>query len=1237
MNFGRVFELVQLDLRRNLRRPLYWIWVIILGLFAWGLSSGGLRIQSGDTAVGGTKAFITSEFGLAMTFAVVFGLVYSFFVAVAAGMTVIQDEEDKVTQLLHSTPLTPREYVWGKFLGVLASILVVLCLHVALAMAFNHVGVDADAADYIGPFALGNYLKPVIFFGLPLILFMAGMAFAVGTVTRKPILVFFLPVGLLLLCEFFLWEWSPDWLDPRLNKALMAVDPVGFRWLLETWLKVDRGADFYNTQPIELGLLFPLSRLGFVALGLFFMTWTSRRFANSLRGARKVSKRSLERLDPARDGAGRAVVPSPISALGMRQARPGFVRGLIHVALAEFRELRSQPGLYLFIPLIILFTVGNSSFLLGAFDTSLLLTPGVIAVRSMSWLTTLVCFLLMFYMVESLRREEATGIRSIYYSTPVGTGALLFGKALANSFVALVIMGVTLASSVAVLAFQKTVPITLEPFLLVWGLLLVPTFLLWCAFVSAAYAFTGSRYTTYAIAMGALAYTGWKVALGELSLPYNWVLWGALQWSDMGVFELTRDDLILNRLTALGLALFLTVLTVRVFPRRMFDATRTIVRLRPRALALTGLRLVPFAALPLITGVMLSNRVDDGFQGETAEKRAKDYWRKNVATYTDARIPDTVAVDIDLELEPSERWFQVKGTYELVNREAEPLRQVLLTANPTWEDLAWTMDGEAIEPEDREGLMVFTPPAPLATGDGVVIGFEHSGYVPRGSTKNGGGAWEFILPSGIVLTSFRPSFVPVVGYVEGRGVDEDNRHDSREYPDDFYEGVTASGFGSGAPFSTRVRITAPEEYTMNSVGVLVSEEVADGRKTVVWESDHPVGFFNVVGGRWAVHRGDGTAIFYHAEHAYNIEEMGVALDAARKFYSEWFYEFPWSELKLSEFPALAGYAQGFATNITFSENIGFLTKSDAKANAVFLVTAHESAHQWWGNILEPGKGPGGNILSEGAAHFSTMLLFEEVLGPRDRIAFSKLIEARYAKKRRVDSERPLVKIDGTRGGDETVTYDKGGWVFWMLLQRMGREHTLAGIRSFIAFYKADRDHPVLQDFVAHLRPFAPDAAAFDDFVNQWFFDVVVPEYELVDVERENVGGANGAERWEVTLRVKNKGTSRMPIEVAAVRGDRFPKADEETVDEETPRAMDPATVPDEDAILAAAPADEPKPEANEAEEPKDPYFDSRVTVTLGAGEELEVTITCDFEPERVLVDPDALILQLGRDHAIFRF
>jgi hypothetical protein len=70
----------------------------------------------------------------------------------------------------------------------------------------------------------------------------------------------------------------------------------------------------------------------------------------------------------------------------------------------------------------------------------------------------------------------------------------------------------------------------------------------------------------------------------------------------------------------------------------------------------------------------------------------------------------------------------------------------------------------------------------------------------------------------------------------------------------------------------------------------------------------------------------------------------------------------------------------------------------------------------------------------------------------------------------------------------------------------------------------------------------------------------------------------------------------MPVEIAAVRGERF----------------DPTG------------------------RPQAAYREARTTVTLGAGEEKPVSLACPFEPERVLVDPDAKVLQLRRKAAVVK-
>jgi ABC-2 type transport system permease protein len=1170
------------------RRPLFVVWALILGFTAWGLSTGTMQIRSGDATVGGTKAFVTSEFAVAMQLSIVTLLCYGFFVAVAAGMAVIQDEQWRVGDLLHSTSLRTGEYIWSKFAAVLATCMAILLFHLAAMVFCNHILPNSEAHEIRGAFHAVNYLRPALVFSLPTIVFLAGLAFAVGEWTRRPVLVFILPVLILMPPAFFLWEWSPNWLDPRLNSVLMWLDPAGFRWLNETWLKVDRGVAYYNHEAIPPDLAFLISRALFIAVGLGAVALCPRHFARSLRGV--TSRRTTRASVP--DDLPATITVASLPTMGTTTARPGLVNGAWQVARVELTELRSSPGLYLFAPLILLQTVGTSMLEVGFLDTPLLLTPGTFAVRTMGTLAFCLCLLLMFYLVESLERERSTRLAAISYATPIRTGSLFLGKGIAIVVVGLSIMLAVALAGVIVLLFQRKVGLAIQPFFLIWGLLLVPTLVVWTAFVMAVHTVTQNRYTTYALALALLGFTGYRLLTDQINWVGNWPVWSAVRWSDISVLELDRKALMLSRLLAMSTGVFLIVLAFAWFRRREWDATRVVHRLSPRALALASLRLVPWAIVPIFLAIWLALEVSWGYQGGAAKKQEKDYWRKNLATFLDAKVPDIKHVELDLELFPERGRYHIKGAYDLALPTDPPLNEILLTAGLHWEKLTWTKNDKPATPINRAGLFVFTLPDDLEHESTVRIGFEHEGSVPRGTSKKGGGTPEFIVPSAIVLTSFRPTIVPVLGYVEEAGIDDENRHDAKEYKDDFYKGETDSFAGSRAPYTTHIRITGPAEFTLNSVGNKTADSVKDGRRTVVWESDHPVSFFNVIAGRWQVERGEGTAVYFDAAHPYNIGEMRESLDAARRYYSEWFYPYPWRELKLSEFPALATYAQGFPTNITFAEGIGFLAKSTPENHAAFEIASHEAAHQWWGNILTPAKGPGGNILAEGTAHFSTILLVEQVKGLNSRIDFCKRLEATYGKDRQADSERPLVKITGEKPGDTTVTYDKGGWVFWMLANHMGRDRTLAGMRAFIKTYDGNPDHPVLQDFLASMRSFATDAAAFDLFTRQWFYEVVVPEYRLESPTKTAKGDG-----WVISVKLTNVGTGSMPVELAATRGRRF----------------------------------------REDGSPSADYREARVIDSPGTGESRTMVINAPFEPERIVVDPDAKVLQLRRKSATAAF
>jgi hypothetical protein len=212
-------------------------------------------------------------------------------------------------------------------------------------------------------------------------------------------------------------------------------------------------------------------------------------------------------------------------------------------------------------------------------------------------------------------------------------------------------------------------------------------------------------------------------------------------------------------------------------------------------------------------------------------------------------------------------------------------------------------------------------------------------------------------------------------------------------------------------------------------------------------------------------------------------------------------------------------------------------------DVAFYIVAHESGHQWWGNIVTPGKGPGGNILSEGLAEFSALLLMHHELGAAQGAEVRRRWERKYTLSRSADDERPIHRTDGSRPGDQVVTYDRAGSVFWMLRERMGEAAMLAGLRAFVAKWRNGvatpdgLDFPLIEDLVASLREHAPDQAAFDVFVGAWIFGTKLPDLQLDDVRTEAVDGGGHVVTGALRDVAIGRGRVDLPVEVVAKPAD----------------------------------------------------------------------------------------------------
>jgi ABC-2 type transport system permease protein len=1166
----RVLAVALQEARAQARSPLA-LGLVAFALFATLFVNPAAMIPSGDLAIGGVRPFSNSRHALAQSFALTGLIFYTFLTSLLAGLSALREDEARVGDLLHSTPLTAAEYITGKFAGMIAALFAILAIHVTLAMAWYEGGAMVGARAILGPFQLLNYVVPALVFLAPGIVFCAALSFAAGVRLRSALAIYAGPTGLFFFALAGLIPRPASWLDPVLTAVFSAFDIWGARWLSIVIFQADRGVEYYNTAALAFDGPFLLNRAFVLLTPLLAIVFAVRHSRGRVRGARSNRQKGYTGPPTALPSASLPTAPR-WRELGMTSKAPAALRSALEMARADVRQLWAQPGAWLFILFSMLLTLESAGSMRGIFDSEVILTSGGLAVQLIETLSIVGCLMLMFHIVEALDRPRRLGLHPLIASTPARDVAILFSPWLSGAL----LLSTTLAACAGVAAMmqalQRTVPIDLMPFVLVWGLLLGPTFLAWAAFVTATFAVTRSRSATCVVGIAALMGTGALLLSGGMTWLTNWPLWGALRWSDMGLFELDREALVLNRLVALGAALGLSGLAVASF--RRCDPDPVSRRAWPIA------RLVAAALLTAVPAFTLSQRIDDGVDGRRAREAAADYRRLNTAAWGAVAPPGLVHVDARIDLEPALGRMQVRGTFEVENRSESAVTRLPFTVGPGFQNVSWSIEGAPVAHQDRAGLHVLPLPRPLAAGARASVAFAYEARVPRGASRNGGGASEFILPSGVALDTQGQNFLPTPGFVEGIGVNAQNRIDPAEASDDHWRSVLPPVAGPAAPFTARMEVTAPAGYTVNGVGRKIRESDAAGRTTVVWETEHPVRFLNLVAGRWASRKGEGVAVFHHPAHAHNAEVILRTLESSRRLFSTWFRPYPWSELRLSEFPDHATRARSFPTNIPFSEGIGFLTRRAGDAGGIDLpvvVTAHEAAHQWWAHLLMPGAAPGADVLLEGMAHYSTLLLLEAEHGDASRAEFARGLESRYVGERRADAERPLLRIVDARGAtDETAVQDKGAWVLWMLDELLGREAMLKGLRSFIARFEGSRDHPALHDLIEELRPLAPSEAAYETFVDQWFRKVTLPEFQIrgTRVERTSQG-------WALTATIANVGGGDVSVEVAALAG----------------------------------------------------AAEARTSIRLAAGGEAVARLVTPFEPEALRVDPGVRVLQLHRDRA----
>jgi peptidase M1-like protein len=365
--------------------------------------------------------------------------------------------------------------------------------------------------------------------------------------------------------------------------------------------------------------------------------------------------------------------------------------------------------------------------------------------------------------------------------------------------------------------------------------------------------------------------------------------------------------------------------------------------------------------------------------------------------------------------------------------------------------------------------------------------------------------------------------------------------------DSWYPGNALVGLGDYTVFDMIFRI--PKGMKMAASGSLISEKEENGKSVTVWRSDiaQPLAGFQF--GRMKVEEAKlSSPDFLVATYANDsppdeymrfqggtmgtlstVSMMKNPLSEAQfaiKLYTDYFGPLPFKRLSLTQQTACT-YGQSWPDlvwlpicsffDITVRHQLGLDWADNGYWN---VVTPHEVAHQWWGQLV------GFNSyrdqwMSEGFADFSASLFLQNAYGPKSPKMHAnfwnderKLILEKNQFGFRAIDVGPLTmggRLDNSKAGFNIyrhLIYPKGAFILHMIRMMMwsaqtGDQNFKQTMQDFVKTYGGKA--ATTEDFKSIVeKHMTPDMNAAGDHKMDWFFDEYVygtalPGYDFVPI------------------------------------------------------------------------------------------------------------------------------------------
>jgi hypothetical protein len=1062
-------QIVAFEFRYQVTSPLFLAAAafFFLAAFADMIGYKLLVIGGGNVLFNSPHSIIVYHLGVSILFL--------FVGAAFVSNVIVRDDQTGFGPILRSSRVAKFDYLFGRFLGAFA--VGALIMAAVTLGAWLGTLMPFAAQEMLGPNRLSAFAYGYGLFALPNVLIISAFLFALATAARSTAGTFFGVIGLLVL--YFLSQALVGG-QPQLLGLRAFIDPFGMSTYMAN-SKYFTAAEL-NAGQIPVSANIVQSRLLWIAVSVALLALTYRLYRFSDGGMSRRQQRKLRRTALA-DAAPAAAPPSQF----VRLAEPRFDGRAAWAQFAararmEARYILKSPVFLILLTIAFLFTLPGllsaSGFLGGALYP---LTSVSVPIIQESFAKILI-IIAAYYGGELVWRERERKMQEIIDATPLAAWALMLPKMLGLALVLFATLLIGMAVGILVQLLDGGVDIALREYLLWYLLPGVVDALLMAVLAVFVAALSPSKYAGWGVMVLYIIILFFGPGLG---LEHPLFLYGNVPdvpVSDMAGTSYFGAAAWWFRLFWAAAAALLLLAVHLLWPRG------TEQRLKPRLRQLPGrlkgrTALAAAAALTLFalsgSWIVYNTLILNDFRtsGDTQAYYAE--YEKRYFRYAGLPQPSIKHVELQVALYPEDARAEVRGRYRLVNETMAPIERVhlrLMNLDLALIDLDFP--GTQLERDDKAfRYRIYRLDAPMQPGEARSLAFrtrrEQIGFRAKSTEAR-------LAPNGTDLNVLE--LTPRIGMSDNGLIGDPATRRKYGLPAQQPFPRLGDPAGTNTPHNgdvswttADITISTAADQIAVAPGKRVSERVQDGRRTARFVSTTPIkSYFAIQSGRYAVRRlvqgGVEHSIYYHPAHQWNIDRMMQAMRTSTDYYSRAFGPYPYGQMSIAERAGHYGGGSAFPTNVAVYESIFALdSRNAADFDAVSLITAHEVAHQWWGQHVLGARMQGVGLLIETLAQYSALMVMKRLEGEDGIRPFLQFQLDRYLTGRRtqVAEEQPLVSVGP---GQDYIAYGKGPLAFYLLQQRIGEEAVNRALWRFVDKYRLTvAPYPRSLDLVKMLR------------------------------------------------------------------------------------------------------------------------------------------------------------------------